>query len=165
MLYLLAISSHIVIYIYNYIYVICICIYSFAQSVFEYRIVLFIFTKIKQNTCQLNDQTIKGRYTLPVFTARVPAPVNTGRVEKTLLCNPCSWAVITGREQLQGPWTRVVCIGEIQTERSKQQDLEESENVKLVGDVLTHLIETDSHETDVRTTQLVGLLLYTKVNK
>jgi len=45
------------------------------------------------------------------------------------------------------------------------KDLEESENVKLVGDVLTHLIETDSHETDVRTTQLVGLLLYTKVNK
>ena len=43
----------------------------------------------------------------------------------------------------------------------RRQDLKECENVELIGDVLSHLIEADSHEADVRTTQLIGRLLRT----
>jgi len=39
--------------------------------------------------------------------------------------------------------------GNVREEVVRQRDLEESENVKLIGDVLTHLIQTDSHEADV----------------
>ena len=38
--------------------------------------------------------------------------------------------------------------------------LEEREDVELVCDVLSHLVETDTHEADVRTTQLVRRLLH-----
>jgi len=37
--------------------------------------------------------------------------------------------------------------------------LKQSENVQLVSDFLTNLIQTDSHEADIRTTKLIRRLL------
>ena len=47
----------------------------------------------------------------------------------------------------------------LQSRDGARRDLKERENVEFVGDVLSHLVETDTHEADVGTTQLVCRLL------